>query len=142
MLKNPMHTLIFVSLENWDDIWRRNQFVCAELARRYPDMQILFVCPPRDVSNALRTRRLASLRGPNNWHPEGLPNITVTKPLKLLPSTLAVGRWINEFMARVHVRRAAQTMITDHGSIRTRSWKVTQASRLHRQLKAQRFGRY
>jgi glycosyltransferase involved in cell wall biosynthesis len=108
--------LIFVSLENWDDIWRRNQFVCAELARRYPDMQILFVCPPRDVSNALRTRRLASLRGPNNWHPEGLPNITVTKPLKLLPSTLAVGRWINEFMARVHVRRAAQTMITDHGS--------------------------
>ena len=108
--------LIFVSLENWDDIWRRNQFVCAELARRYPDMQILFVCPPRDVSNALRTRRLASLRGPNNWHPEGFPNITVTKPLKLLPSTLAVGRWVNDFMARVHVRGMMRTMTTDHGS--------------------------
>jgi hypothetical protein len=117
-----MCLLIFVSLENWDDIWRRNQFVCAELARRYPDMRILFVCPPRDVSNAIRTRRLGSLRGPNNWHPEGFPNITVTKPLKLLPSTLAVGRWINDLMARVHVRRAAlrfndqKSMITDHGS--------------------------
>ena len=122
MLHRPMCLLIFVSLENWDDIWRRNQFVCAELARRYPDMRILFVCPPRDVSNAIRTRRLGSLRGPNNWHPEGFPNITVTKPLKLLPSTLAVGRWINDLMARVHVRRAAlrfndqKSMITDHGS--------------------------
>ncbi|MGC9259890.1 MAG: glycosyltransferase [Phycisphaerae bacterium] len=102
-----MKKLIFVSLESWDDIWRRNQFVCAELARRYPDMQILFVCPPRDVSNAIRTRRLGSLRGPNNWHPEGFPNITVTRPLKLLPSTLAAGRWINDFMARAHIRRAA-----------------------------------
>ncbi|MGC8539900.1 MAG: glycosyltransferase [Phycisphaerae bacterium] len=70
-------------------------------------MQILFVCPPRDVSNAIRTRRLGSLRGPNDWHPEGFPNITVTRPLKLLPSTLAVGRWVNDFMGRVHVRRAA-----------------------------------
>jgi hypothetical protein len=93
-----MKKLIFVSLESWDDIWRRNQFVCAELARRYPDMRILFVCPPRDVSNAIRTRRLGLLRGPNNWHPEGFPNITVTRPLKLLPSTLAIGRWVNDLM--------------------------------------------
>jgi|GEM_PF-657630 len=102
-----MKKLIFVSLESWDDIWRRNQFVCAELARRYPDMRILFVCPPRDVSNAIRTRRLGSLRGPNNWHPEGFPNITVTRPLKLLPSTLAIGRWVNDLMTRWYVRRAA-----------------------------------
>ena len=117
-----MHTLIFVSLENWDDIWRRNQFVCAELARRYPDMQILFVCPPRDVSNAIRTRRLASLRGPNNWHPEGFPNITVTKPLKLLPSTLAVGRWVNDLMARAHVRGMLRRK--DGEKLGVRSWKL------------------
>ncbi len=122
MLKHLMHTLIFVSLENWDDIWRRNQFVCAELARRYPDMQILFVCPPRDVSNAIRTRRLGSLRGPNNWHPEGFPNITVTKPLKLLPSTLAVGRWVNDFMVRVHVRGMLRIM--DEQKLGVRSWKL------------------
>jgi glycosyltransferase involved in cell wall biosynthesis len=103
-----MDTLIFVSLESWDDIWRRNQFVCAELARRYPDMRILFVCPPRDVSNAIRTRRFDVLRGPNNWHPDGYANITVTRPLKLLPSTLAIGRWVNDFMARRYVRRMAR----------------------------------
>ena len=137
MLHRPMCLLIFVSLENWDDIWRRNQFVCAELARRYPDMRILFVCPPRDVSNAIRTRRLGSLRGSNNWHPEGFPNITVTKPLKLLPSTLAVGRWINDFMARVHVRRAAlrfndqRSMTTDHGSrITDQRWREVADYRL------------
>ena len=108
--------LIFVSLESWDDIWRRNQFVCAELARRYPDMRILFVCPPRDVSNAIRTRRLGSLRGPNNWHPEGFPNITVTRPLKLLPSTLAIGRWVNDLMTRRYIRRAA-LRLNDQGSM-------------------------
>ena len=125
-------SLIFVSLENWDDIWRRNQFVCAELARRYPDMQILFVCPPRDVSNAIRTRRLASLRGPNNWHPEGFRNITVTKPLKLLPSTLAVGRWVNDLMARVHVRGMLR-LLNDHGSIAGYRLQVTGDGRGYRE---------
>ena len=143
MLHRPICSLIFVSLENWDDIWRRNQFVCAELARRYPDMQILFVCPPRDVSNALRTRRLGSLRGPNNWHPEGFPNITVTRPLKLLPSTLAVGRWVNDFMARVHVR--GMLRLTDHGSrikgdgkLGVRSWELEEGDAGEPTTKAQR----
>ena len=143
MLHRPICSLIFVSLENWDDIWRRNQFVCAELARRYPDMQILFVCPPRDVSNALRTRRLDSLRGPNNWHPEGFPNITVTRPLKLLPSTLAVGRWVNDFMARVHVR--GMLRLTDHGSrikgdgkLGVRSWELEEGDAGEPTTKAQR----
>ncbi len=109
--------LIFVSLESWDDIWRRNQFVCAELARRFPDMRILFVCPPRDVSNAVRTRRLGLLRGPNNWHPEGFDNITVTRPLKLLPSTLAVGRWINDVMTRAHIRKVMKKLEERGGSL-------------------------
>ena len=46
--------LLFLSLEHWDDIWRRNQFVCATLARRHPDMKILFSGPARDVSHAAR----------------------------------------------------------------------------------------
>jgi len=39
--------LVFLSLEDWDDIWRRNQFVTAALARRHPKMKILFVGIPR-----------------------------------------------------------------------------------------------
>ena len=125
---NSFSSLIFVSLESWDDIWRRNQFVCAELARRYPDMRILFVCPPRDVSNAIRTRRLGSLRGPNNWHPEGFPNITVTRPLKLLPSTLAIGRWVNDLMTRWYIRRAA-LRLNEQGSMSNTTKELVPARR-------------
>ena len=27
-------------MEDWDEVWRRNQFVCATLARRYPEMKV------------------------------------------------------------------------------------------------------
>ncbi len=102
--------LLFLSLENWDDIWRRNQFICAELARRFPDMHILFVAPPRDVSNAIRTRNFASLRGGKPWHPDGLPNITIFRPLKFLPNSLSVARVFNEWLIRLQIRRATASI--------------------------------
>lgn len=46
-----MRDLISVSLEDWDEVWRRNQFLCAGLARRFPDRKILFVGLARDVSH-------------------------------------------------------------------------------------------
>ena len=54
-------SVIFVSLEDWDEVWRRNQFVCAKLVERNPTLKILFVQPALDVSNALRTGRFARL---------------------------------------------------------------------------------
>ena len=101
--------MLFISLENWDDIWRRNQFICAELAGRFPEMHILFVAPPRDVSNAIRTRNWAGLRGGKPWHPAGLPNITVIRPLKFFPNTIPPLRLLNEWLIRVQIRRAAAT---------------------------------
>jgi len=56
-----MRDLIFVSLEDWDEVWRRNQFLCAALARRFPEMKILFVGLPRNVSHGLRHGKLAEL---------------------------------------------------------------------------------
>ena len=53
--------LIFVSLEDWDEIWRRNQFVCAKLIERNPKLKILFVQLALNVSNAVRTGRFARL---------------------------------------------------------------------------------
>jgi len=105
-----MRDLIFVSMENWDEIWRRNQFVVAELARRHPENKILFVGLPRNVSHDLRHGRLRALVEPAAWSPAGLPNVTVTRPLKLLPDTLPTGRRINQWMARRHVRRAARQL--------------------------------
>lgn len=102
--------IIFVSLENWDDVWRRNQFLCAAYARRYPDAKILFVGLPRDLSGLARRGRFAEMRRPADWSPPGLPNITVTVPPKLLPNTLRAGRRLNEALMRSHVRGAARRL--------------------------------
>ncbi len=108
-----MTDLIFVSLENWDDIWRRNQFVCAQLARRHPDKRILFVALPRDVSYHVRKRSFSQLKGPLTYGVAGYPNIAITHPIKLLPNSSAWGRRVNESMFRRHVRKVAQHIQLD-----------------------------
>jgi hypothetical protein len=102
--------LIFVSLENWDEIWRRNQFVCAELSRRHPDMQILFVGLPRDLSHAVRRGRLSRVLGPATYPAPGYPGITITRSPKLLPNSVSCGRWINNLMFRRHVRNVSRKL--------------------------------
>ncbi len=104
--------LIFVSLEDWDEIWRRNQFVCDELARRFPSAKILFVAPPRDVSNQLRRGhwRALAANAADKWTVPGTRNITVVRPLKLLPNSLAVGRWFNAWLARRQVQGWARCL--------------------------------
>jgi len=105
-----MRDLIFVSLEDWDDVWRRNQFLCSSLARRFPEIKILFVGLPRNVSNDLRHRKLRAFRSMATWTLPKFPNITVTHALKLFPDSIAAGRWLNESMARRHIRRVTQNL--------------------------------
>lgn len=88
--------IVFISLERWDDIWRRNQFVCAELERR--GWQILFLGPARDVSNALRTLRLAALKPVASRSPEGMPAIKVATWSKFLPNSFGASRRVNEYL--------------------------------------------
>ena len=101
---------IFVSLEDWDEVWRRNQFLCAGLARRFPERKILFVGLPRDVSNGLRRGRLGALRTAPVRPVPGYPNVTLLHPLKVFPNTLSWGRRANEVLARRQVQRAARTL--------------------------------
>lgn len=105
-----MRDMIFVSMENWDDIWRRNQFLCAAFTRRFPGLRILFVGLSRDVSHAVRTRRFADLHRPVMRHPAGFPTITFCRPFKLLPTSLAVGRNVNDWLFRRTVRAAARRL--------------------------------
>jgi len=105
-----MTDLIFLSLENWDDHWRRNQFVCAELARRHPDKQILFVALPRDVSNRLRRAKFSELIRKTTYRAPGFDNITITHPLKLFPNSLPLGRRWNDRLYRRHIRRLARQL--------------------------------
>lgn len=96
MTNNP--DIIFVSLENWDEIWRRNQFVCAELARRCPTRRILFVGLPRRPGE-----KVGSL-------PSDQPNITFVRPYKVVPTSLPGGRRINQIAFRYMVRQAARSL--------------------------------
>src|SRR5580700_609167 len=105
-----MHDLIFVSLENWDDVWRRNQFLCASLAERFPAMKILFVGLPRNVSRDIRHGSLRALNDGATWTVPNYSNITVTHALKLCPDSITLGRRVNEAMARRHIRRVARDM--------------------------------
>ena len=102
-----MNDIIFVSLEDWDDVWRRNQFLCAGLARRYPGSKILFVGLPRNVSHGLRRGDLSVLRSAATEILPEYPNISLLHPLKLFPNTLTLGRWLNEWIARRQITQAA-----------------------------------
>ncbi|WP_265523733.1 glycosyltransferase family 4 protein [Oerskovia flava] len=48
--------LVVVSLEAWDDVWRRNQYLVAELARADPGLRVLFVEPAADPLHQLSRR--------------------------------------------------------------------------------------
>lgn len=84
--------IIVLSLEAWDQVWRRNQYFAAGLLRADPAVRILFVEPPADPLYAL-ARRVRP-----DW-PRGLrsaPPITgvepgrcwLYQPTKLLPRKL------------------------------------------------------
>ncbi len=109
-----MDDLVFVSLENWDEIWRRNLFVVAELARRFPDRKIVFVGLPLDVTHGLRHGKIGSflkaLRRPSLPTPPGLPNVYLCNPAKWLPNSLALGRRINQWMERRQLRAVCRSL--------------------------------
>ncbi len=54
-----MTDLVIVSLEAWDEVWRRNQHLVAGLLRQDPDLRVLFVEPAADpLYAALRARQV------------------------------------------------------------------------------------
>lgn len=105
-----MRDLIFVSMEDWDDVWRRNQFFCAGLARRHPELKILFVGTQRNVLRHLRAGKISPLVRNPVWVVPGYPNITVTRPLRVGLETYAWGRSINQRLIRSHVRALAKRL--------------------------------
>src|SRR5579871_6103807 len=102
--------LIFVSMENWDEVWRRNQFLCAGLTDHCSQRKILFVTPALDVSHTLRQGNLRALQSETTWSVPGMPNITVMHPLEFAPTSVPAGRRLNEQMARAQVRRTARRL--------------------------------
>lgn len=97
--------VVVLSLEPWDDVWRRNQYFAHHLMRRNPDLRMLFVEPPADVfprvHRALRPGAPQRVPGEHaerlwRWHP--------SKPLPRLAgpwSDLSMRHQIKDAVAAV-----------------------------------------
>ncbi|MGH1561915.1 glycosyltransferase [Mumia sp. DW29H23] len=97
--------LVVLSLEPWDDVWRRNQYLVDGLLARDPGLRVLFVEPASDpVHDALSRRR--PRRGAGLRSVPGRPRLQRLQLTKPLPRALgpASDRWLVHGLRRA-VRR-------------------------------------
>ena len=89
-----LHELVVCSLEPWDDIWRRNQFLTDALLRRCPALRVLFIEPPVDVLFDLSQLRRPTT--PRHRTVSGYDRLHAFRPLKPLPRRLGSfsDRWL------------------------------------------------
>lgn len=107
--------LIFVSDEEWDEIWRRNQFLCVGLCQRSPELRILFVARatnyPRLIFAALRQRSLAVLRQARQeaktQQLSDYPQVFVARVPKPAFDAWPLTRKVNQWVARRHLKKEA-----------------------------------
>lgn len=100
-----MSDLVVVSLEAWDEVWRRNQHLVSGLLARDPDLRVLFVEPPADPLHDLRSGRVPQGRRRVRPHPQdGDGRLYTFRPVKWLPR-----RWdaeADDRLARAIAREA------------------------------------
>ncbi len=120
-MNKPMFHLpdtVFISLEPWDRVWRRNQFLVSGLARKYTATRFLFLAPPLDLSHPLSHLQCGTFfqRYPDVGRPAkiaGYSNIYQLRSLKLLPNSIAAGRSFNIAVTAHLVQRALKTLHFD-----------------------------
>ncbi len=104
-------TIIFLSLEPWDDVWRRNQFLCDGLLRKSSETKILFVQPPFDNSYAIRTCNFGHLRRVPSLVSGGYSGrLQLFTPTKWFPNSVPVGRKLNEILLMGQVQLALRDL--------------------------------
>jgi glycosyltransferase involved in cell wall biosynthesis len=96
--------LVVCSLEPWDEIWRRNQFLVHELLRRSSRLRVLFVEPPERTSMRLRSLGRPSPHRQSDSY-EG--RLLTFRPLLAIPRR--AGQLADEALVRQvsHAARAA-----------------------------------
>lgn len=92
-----MKTIIFFSIENWDNVWRRNQPLCYEFVRLDPEVHILFVGPPVSYVEYMqhrffRKRSVLEAR------------VTLLNFVKVLPDRFWFGRFLNQLIYEFQLR--------------------------------------
>lgn len=103
-------SLIVFSLEPWDHVWRRNQYIVDGLLRDDDRLRVIFVEPARDVTYDLlsgrRVRRGAGTRVAEGY--EG--RLTLVQPTKWLPRL--VGPMADRMLRRSVLRAVASLRTT------------------------------
>jgi teichuronic acid biosynthesis glycosyltransferase TuaH len=94
--------LVVCSLEAWDEVWRRNQYLVDGLLRRNPRLRVLFVEPPYDLAGGLRGGRPRAGPWLRAVGPTG--RLWALRPVKPLPRR--AGPW-SDHALWWQVRRAA-----------------------------------
>lgn len=88
-LPPAVHELVVVSLESWDLVWRRNQYLVTELLRADPSLVVLFVEPAADplheVRRGFRPRAGHGLRRADPVEGVGPDQLWLYQPTKILP---------------------------------------------------------
>jgi teichuronic acid biosynthesis glycosyltransferase TuaH len=103
---DPVH-MVVCSLEPWDGVWRRNQYLVDSLLRSDPSLQVLFVEPPADPIHAL-TQRRAPRPGVGERIVAGYEGrLRTLQPTKWLPRQLGGGA---DAMLRHRLRRAIRRL--------------------------------
>lgn len=107
--------ILFVAMENWDEVWRRNQPIAAEFARRAPSRKLLYMGLSVDISHGLRKLSLKPLwravfQSRNYSSPDGFNNVYLFNPVKWLPNTMPFGQRFNRWRERVQLRRACKKL--------------------------------
>jgi len=97
--------LVVCSLEAWDEVWRRNQFLVDGLLHRNPGLQALFVEPPHDL---LRGSGRGQRPAGGRLRTVGASGrLWAMRPLKLLPRR--AGPWTDRSL-RAQVARTARRL--------------------------------
>ena len=110
--EDPPASLVVCSLEAWDDVWRRNQFLVRELTDSNPSLRVLFVEPAVDPLHELvRKRRLPHLPGSRLRPVPGRPHVLRFQPIKLGPRRF--GDWVDRSIARQVIRATARAEIVE-----------------------------
>lgn len=100
-----MTELVVVSLERWDEVWRRNQHLVAGLLSANPGLRVLFVEPPTDpIHDLLARRRPRFGRGVREVDDVAPGRLHAVRPVKWLPRRL--DRGADDRLARSVVRAA------------------------------------
>jgi glycosyltransferase involved in cell wall biosynthesis len=100
--------LICCSLEAWDEVWRRNQYLVRELLAAEPACRVLFVEPPHDPLHQLVTRR--SPRPGREALRQVHERVWAFQPRKVLPRVF--GAFADNSLARQVERRAQRVGFT------------------------------